>query len=197
MCHSIAYWPQEGCGVSQIVETPREGRAAAAEALRLATPCIRYVMLRAQWIHSLRFVPTHKNHRLIIFFPSSDEPSRYRLKRAVMASVTTKRRSGRQAATRKRSKYVDPESDDDFMLDDEAEYLPDSAAPAPAPAQPATKKRKASHQAHRPQTRSKAAKTKSGTQTRIIGKARKPRTTVADNVEAGKFKGPSDGKIPD
>lgn len=122
---------------------------------------------------------------------------------ANMAPGVAKRRSGRQAATRKRSKYVDPDTDDDFEADEasdgEADYSPDplhAAGSAPASA-PAPKRRKVSRKAHRPQTRSKAAKTKSKTQTRIIGQSRKPRTTVAEKLEAGKFKGPSDGKIPD
>jgi hypothetical protein len=155
-----------------------------------------YVVCRARWwvpCHAERFVSAtqHNNHHL--FTSAPPHPSRHhRQREAIMASATTKRRSGRQAATRKRSKYVDPESEDDFMLDDE--YLPESVAPAPATA-PAPKRRKVSRKTHRPQTRSKAAKAK--TQTRIIGQSRKPRTTDADNVEARKFKGPSDGKIPD
>lgn len=111
-----------------------------------------------------------------------------------MAPAATKRRSGRQAATRKRSKYIDPETDDDFEASEpEADNSPDplqAAAPAP-------KKRKVARKTHRPQTRSKAAKAKPKVQTRIIGKTRKPRTTAAEKAEAGKYKGPSDGKIPD
>ena len=149
-------------------------------------------MSRAQWIPYIPFVK-HKNLQLSSSDPSNTSASHCQ-REANMASVTTKRRSGRQAATRKRSKYVDPESEDDFMMDDEAEYLPEAVATAPVPA-PAPKRRKVSRKTHRPQTRSKAAKSK--TQTRIIGQSRKPRTAVADNVEAGKFKGPSDGKIPD
>lgn len=138
-------------------------------------------------IHRLA-LPTFAQHR-----------TRYTL---TMAPVGTKRRSGRQAATRKRSKYVDPDTDDDFEADEasddgEADYLPDSpnaAASAPAPQ---NKRRKVSRKTHRPQTRSKAAKAKPKTQTRIIGHTRKPRTSAADKLEAGKFTGPSDGKIPD
>jgi hypothetical protein len=125
-----------------------------------------------------------------------------------MARAATTRRSGRQAATRIRSKYVDPDTDDDFQASDgEADYSPDplhAAAPAPtrAPARasaqgPATKKRKISRKTHRPQTRSKAATARPKTQTRIIGHARKPRTTTTEKLEAGKYTGPSDGKIPE
>ena len=125
-----------------------------------------------------------------------------------MARAATTRRSGRQAATRKRSLYYDPDTDDDFQASDgEADYSPDplhAAAPAPtrAPARasaqgPATKKRKTSHKTHRPQTRSKAATARPKTQTRIIGHARKPRTTTTEKLEAEKYTGPSDGKIPE
>ena len=125
-----------------------------------------------------------------------------------MARAVTTRRSGRQAATRKRSLYYDPDTDDDFQASDgEADYSPDplhAAAPAPtrAPARasaqgPATKKRKTSRKTHRPQTRSKAATARPKTQTRIIGHARKPRTTTTEKLEAEKYTGPSDGKIPE
>lgn len=122
-----------------------------------------------------------------------------------MARLATTRRSGRQAATRKRSKYVDPDTDDDFQASDgEADYSPDplhAAASAPAREStqgPATKKRKVSRKTqHRPQTRSKAATARPKTQTRIIGHARKPRTTTAEKLEAGRYTGPSDGKIPE
>lgn len=117
-----------------------------------------------------------------------------------MAPAATKRRSHRQAATRKRSKYVDPDTDDDFETSDaEADYSPDPlhvADEAPAAA-PAPKRRKVARKTHRPQTRSKAAKSKPRAQTRIIGQTRKPRATASDKAEARKFKGPSDGKIPD
>ena len=112
-----------------------------------------------------------------------------------MARAATTRRSGRQAATRKRSLYYDPDTDDDFQASDgEADYSPDplhAAAPAPtrAPARasaqgPATKKRKTSRKTHRPQTRSKAATARPKTQTRIIGHARKPRTTTTEKLGA-------------
>lgn len=121
-----------------------------------------------------------------------------------MARAASTRRSGRQAATRKRSKYVDPDTDDDFQASDgEADYSPDplhAAAPAPAQIQgPATKKRKVLRKTHRPQTRSKAATATAPpkTQTRIIGHARKPRTTTVEKLEAGRYTGPSDGKIPE
>lgn len=114
-----------------------------------------------------------------------------------MAAARSKRRSTRQAANRKRSPYVDPETDDEFgadavSSDDEADFAPRDVAPAP----PARKKRKV---AHRPQTRSKAAKAKpvQKRQTRLVGHKRKPRTTDEQKAEAGNFRGDSDGKIPE
>lgn len=116
-----------------------------------------------------------------------------------MAPGATKRRSNRQAATRKRSKYVDPDTDDDFETSDaEADHSPDQLHHAQAEAQaPVPKRRKVTRKTHRPQTRSKAAKAKPKTQTRIIGQTRKPRATAAEKADAAKFKGPSDGKIPE
>lgn len=117
-----------------------------------------------------------------------------------MAAAGSKRRSTRQAANRKRSPYVDPDTEDDFSAgavtsDEEADYAPRE----PAPAAPPRKKRKLA-KTHRPQTRSKAAMPKPEKrkrQTRLIGHKRKPRATDQEKAEAGRFKGPSDGKIPD
>jgi hypothetical protein len=120
--------------------------------------------------------------------------------------MATKRRSGRQAATRKRSKYVEPDTDDDFEADEasddgEADYVPDPqhAAASSSVSAPAPKKRKITRRPQRPQTRSKVAKTKTKpkSQTRIIGHTRKPNTATAEKVEPGVFKGPSDDKIPE
>lgn len=143
----------------------------------------------------------HNNHRQ--FYSESSPTSPKSLSPPyIMASVTIKRRSGRQAATRKRSKYVDPDTDDDFEADEatsegEADYAPDPHHAAASASAPAPKRRKVSRKTHRPQTRSKASNAKPKSQTRIIGHSRKPRTGTAEQLEPGKFKGPSDGKIPD
>lgn len=115
-----------------------------------------------------------------------------------MAAAGSKRRSTRQAANRKRSPYVDPETDDEFSTqatsDDEADFAPRETAAPP----PARKKRKIAK--HRPQTRSKAAVVKAPAQkrqTKLVGHKRKPRQTDEEKAEAGKFKGPSDGTVPD
>jgi hypothetical protein len=190
LCHSIALVTRLKRRRSKRGEAPRGSDHGPS-----FCTCIRYVVCRARSVDPLPyalFPQQHNNHQLASSDPL-DTSSSYCQRQAIMASATTKRRSGRQAATRKRSKYVEPESDDDF-LDDGAEYLPKAAAPATAKA-PAPKRRKVSRKTNRPQTRSKAAKPKA--QTRIVGQSRKPRTTITDNVEAGKFKGPSDGKIPD
>ncbi|KAM0713585.1 hypothetical protein Q7P37_010547 [Cladosporium fusiforme] len=153
--------------------------------------CSQVGTLRCMSVCDRTFSHITKTHTL----PGSTQTSFYSLSSpANMAPAATKRRSGRQAATRKRSKYVDPETDDDFEASEpEADNSPDPlhiAAPEP-------KRRKVTRKAHRPQTRSKAARAKPKTQTRIIGQARKPRTTPIEKAEAGKFRGPSDGKIPD
>jgi hypothetical protein len=126
----------------------------------------------------------------------------------VLAGI--KRRSGRQAATRKRSKYVEPDTDDDFEADEasddgEADYAPDphhAAASARTRAsasasEQAPKRRRVTRKTQRLPTRSKAATAKSKRQTRIIGHVRKPQTTTNEKIESGVFKGPSHGRIPD
>lgn len=104
----------------------------------------------------------------------------------------TKRRSTRQAATRKRSIYLDPETDDDFEADSEDDFQPEPQAEV-AQQEPARKKRKTAHR--KPQTRSKAAKTKQTSLKRVlkIGKPLKPRSDI---VKKTVFDGPSDHKIP-
>ncbi|USW50126.1 Putative leucine-rich repeat domain superfamily [Septoria linicola] len=104
----------------------------------------------------------------------------------------TKRRSTRQAATRRRSVYLDPETDDDFEADsDEDAYQPVDIIEVAQ--EPAPKKRKLSVR-RKPQTRSKAAKTRQTSLKRVfkVGKVRKPNAEPVSKV----FTGPSDGKIP-
>ena len=104
--------------------------------------------------------------------------------------VGTKRRSSRQTAIRRRSVYLDPETDDDFEAGSEDDYQP--AESVEVAQEPVLKKRKVSRR--RPQTRSKAAKTRQTTLKRVfkIGKARQPNEEPVKKV----FSGPSDGKIP-
>jgi hypothetical protein len=143
---------------------------------------------------------TTNNHRTKSFsipLPTSPQPQ------SIVTAMATKRRSGRQAASRKRSKYVEPDTDDDFDADEasddgEADYVPDPHhAAASSVSAPAPKKRKVTRKTHRPQTRSKATKTKPKSQTRIIGHTRKPRTATPEKVEPGTFKGPSNNITPD
>lgn len=121
-----------------------------------------------------------------------------------MASPATKRRSIRQAASRKRARsiYVDPETDDDFESlsgeeDGEADFVlgPDSGPSPP-------KKRKLGGPRRRPHTRSKSktqAKSKPRKKVKLdaIAKPRKQRGESArQKADAARFKGPSDGVIP-
>lgn len=103
----------------------------------------------------------------------------------------TKRRSSRQTAIRRRSVYLDPETDDEFEADRDDDYQP--ADLVDVVQEPALKKRKASNR-RQPQTRSKAAKTRQTTLKRVfsVGKARQPNKEEAKRT----FDGPSDGKIP-
>lgn len=126
--------------------------------------------------------------------------------------VGTNRRSTRQAATRKRSKYYDPDTDDDFDFDLDADgeddYAPEGAPQArPAPQQPARKRQRKS----RPQTRSRATSRSSSSKgkskaaaaaaaaatprLRDIGKRRRGNSLAAPPTKD--FAGPSDGRIPD
>lgn len=91
---------------------------------------------------------------------------------------------------RRRSVYLDPETDDDFEADSEDDYQP--AGSVEVEQEPVLKRRKVSRR--RPQTRSKAAKTRQTTLNRVfkVGKTRQPNEKPVKEV----FSGPSDGKIP-
>ncbi|KAK6436331.1 hypothetical protein LTR95_007475 [Oleoguttula sp. CCFEE 5521] len=106
--------------------------------------------------------------------------------------MATKRRSTRQAAGRKRSRYTEPDSEEDFeeSSDGEADYAPEPVAPP----QRETKRRKATQRPQRSSTRSAKSSTKK--RAVVIGRQRKPRMTEKEKVEAYKFRGPTDGKIP-
>lgn len=117
---------------------------------------------------------------------------------STMASERSKRRSIRQAASRKRSIYAEPDTDDDFELADGSETQFE-ALPLRNVSN-AHKRRKATRS--RPLTRSKASsRVKSVPRSRgkkrniwALGKARKPRTSEdTNNVQ---FDGPSDHRIP-
>ncbi|KXT01578.1 hypothetical protein AC578_6356 [Pseudocercospora eumusae] len=113
-------------------------------------------------------------------------------------AAATKRRSTRQSASRKRSIYYEPDTDeDDFEASgrSEEDFVPDTyseVAPEPVP-----KKRKVERK-RKPQTRSKAAaaRTKQTTLVRAfrINKARRA-PSASTPVKKG-FEGPSDGNIP-
>ncbi|PIA99240.1 hypothetical protein CB0940_03140 [Cercospora beticola] len=104
----------------------------------------------------------------------------------------TKRRSTRQAATRRRSIYLDPDTDDDFEAGSEDDYTPHEQ-PVEVAEEPAPKRRKLSTR-RKPLTRSKAAKTRQSSLKKEfrVGKSRKPNVEPVKKV----FDGPSDGKIP-
>lgn len=104
----------------------------------------------------------------------------------------TKRRSTRQAASRKRSIYLDPETDDDFEADSEEEFQPEEP-PAPAP-----KKRKITKASrHKPQTRSKAAKSKQTVRSVFkVGKPRRPNSKSESEEKKQSFSGPTDNRTP-
>ncbi|KAK4633607.1 uncharacterized protein CLAFUR5_03388 [Fulvia fulva] len=105
----------------------------------------------------------------------------------------TKRRSIRQMASRKRSIYVDPETEDEFEADTEEDYEPEE------PTAPPPKKRKTVSRKPKPQTRSRV-KSKPATRSMKsifkIGKARKPNSKTVPEKKK-EFAGPSDNKIPD
>nr|OQO31503.1 hypothetical protein B0A51_01270 [Rachicladosporium sp. CCFEE 5018] len=107
--------------------------------------------------------------------------------------MATKRRSTRQAAGRKRSRYTEPDSEEDFegSTDGEADYAPEPVTPPP---QRESKMRKTAQRLQRPSTRSAKSSTKK--RAVVIGRQRKPRMTEKEKVEAHKFRGPTDGKIP-
>lgn len=108
---------------------------------------------------------------------------------------STKRRSVRQQTTRKRSIYVDPDTEDDFEIESEDE---DFRTEEPvAAAAPPRKKRKTAR--HIPQTRSKA-KTKTTRTVKSVFKIAKPRRPNSSKMapqEKKEFDGPSDHRIPD
>lgn len=106
----------------------------------------------------------------------------------------TKRRSTRQAAVRKRSMYAEPETDDEFEMDDEADYEPEREMPSAPP----PKKRKTTAR-HKPQTRSRAKSkpaNKSVRTTFKIGKARRANSSKDVAASKKEFSGPSDHRIP-
>ncbi|KAF2168127.1 hypothetical protein M409DRAFT_65641 [Zasmidium cellare ATCC 36951] len=106
-----------------------------------------------------------------------------------------KRRSTRQAAVRKRSIYAEPDTDDDFEVDSEADYEPEPDVEETAPP---PKKRKVTTR-HKPQTRSRAKSKPANKTVRSVFKIGKPRkANSSKDVAASKkeFAGPSDHRIP-
>ncbi|KAJ8606994.1 hypothetical protein MRB53_040591 [Persea americana] len=115
----------------------------------------------------------------------------------------SKRRSSRQMASRKRSRYAEPDTDDDLM--EQSDFDSDQEPPReltgasrPSKLQKITK--------HRPKTRSKTTPSKTPArrkkkqkkrQTFVVGQPRRARTVQKeDELLPGKFTGPSDGVIP-
>ncbi|KAF2717954.1 hypothetical protein K431DRAFT_288101 [Polychaeton citri CBS 116435] len=120
-----------------------------------------------------------------------------------MAPIGGKRRSVRQAATRKRSRYYEPETDDDFEVSERSEVEELLLDELPAP-EPRKRQRITSHRpVAKPQTRSHAStskpKSKSSSQPRKIYtfKRRKPRKTPEELAQEREYRGPSDGRVPD
>ncbi|KAK5122869.1 hypothetical protein LTR85_003784 [Meristemomyces frigidus] len=110
-----------------------------------------------------------------------------------MAPAGTKRRSVRQAATRKRSVYVDPDTDDEDFDDVEGEEDFE-----PVEAQPPPQKRQRTVPRTRHITRSKSVnRGKAGAKLTLkgVGKRRKWNTALVATPKK-EYKGPTDGKIP-
>ncbi|KAF2771597.1 hypothetical protein EJ03DRAFT_325245 [Teratosphaeria nubilosa] len=122
----------------------------------------------------------------------------------------TKRRSTRQAATRKRSIYYEPDSDDDFDISSEDDFAPeeprhDSTAEAllvdEAAPPPPQKRRKIAPRQSRPQTRSKSDGAKSRKRNTdklkpLAAPKKKAHVDKAEDVEQKAFAGPTDGTSP-
>lgn len=105
----------------------------------------------------------------------------------------TKRRSSRQMASRKRSIYVDPETEDEFEADTEEDYEPEE------PTAPPPKKRKTVSRKPKPQTRRRVKSKPANKPLKSVfkvGKPRKPNSKAAPEKKK-EFSGPSDNKIPD
>jgi hypothetical protein len=108
-------------------------------------------------------------------------------------ATSSKRRSTRQAATRKRNKYVEPETEDDFDSGSELDdYRDHTEVKAEAP--PPKKRKTASSKQAQPRTRSKAKQ--SIKSSFAIGEARRPNSKSLVKEEK-KIVIPSDNKIPD
>lgn len=110
----------------------------------------------------------------------------------------TKRRSTRQAAVRKRSMYVDPDTDDDFVAGSDGDAEGDFQLDEPEePIAPPPKKRKTVMR-HKPQTRSRAKNSHATNPIGAsfkIGKPRRPNSKALPE-EKKEFAGVSDNRIP-
>ncbi|KAI7481440.1 hypothetical protein KC351_g6418 [Hortaea werneckii] len=105
----------------------------------------------------------------------------------------TKRRSIRQAATRKRSIYFEPDTDDDWDYEAHAE---EEFQPDPGPSNPPAHKRRKSAPRTRHITRSKSERERRSSKPRkVVGSKRKANHLSEPPKKA--FSGPSDGKVPD
>ena len=96
----------------------------------------------------------------------------------------SKRRSVRQAVSRKRSVYVDPDTDDDFEANLDVE------PPAEGP-RPSSSKRRKTKPRPKPTTRSRAKRRRP----LVLGQPRKANTKEIP-VTKKEFSGPSDYRVP-
>ena len=124
-----------------------------------------------------------------------------------MAAAGMKRRSVRQAVTRKRSVYAEPDTDDDFDYhEDEGEPEPEPTIAQPPPHPSRKRQRRNVKQTRprtRPQTRSSKNTTSKSSRSRVavaktvakaVGKRRKP--SSQEETTKREFSGPSDNVIP-
>lgn len=117
-----------------------------------------------------------------------------------MAPVGSKRRSTRQAATRKRSRYAEPDTDDDYDFEAEREVVSESKLRTQAPVPKRLKL--AVRSKPKPQTRSRTSggskhKSTRSSRTTIksFGRVRKANVDTTSSKKG--FTGPSDHKVPD
>lgn len=111
-----------------------------------------------------------------------------------MARAGTKRRSTRQAATRKRSVYVDPDTDDDdFEAAGEDDFQPD---PEPVRPPPQKRQRVAARTKHVTRSKSVSQGKSKAAKPGLKAVGRRRRWNTINETPRKEYKGPSDGRIP-
>ena len=113
----------------------------------------------------------------------------------MMASTGAKRRSVRQAATRKRSLYAEPDTDDDFEYDSDSPPDQQDLDTVPQPP-PAKRQRTATTRPKRPHTRSSRRTTAPPSQALVKGIARPKKPNSHRDLKPRSFSGVSDGVVP-